>query len=245
MWGLVEPEERRAALEVDEDQIERLWRVRREQPENQRPQELRLARPCRADAQAVRPHAVLGGLLEVEFDGAAVHPDADGHPEPVPALPGHPRAGGVELPDVPEPEQMAPSRSDRSATVVADVGRGPTRDPVRRQPTGRGQCLLRGERVHRGKRLGPRPAAGTEGTVCGHQLQSAGRGEPGTVAAEVQQRHRVEASVGDRTAVAVEDSPSITTTICGTPAVGGALRENRPRIENCGPRADSSSITDP
>ena len=55
----VQRRERRAALEVDQHEVERLGRVRRGEPEHQRAQQLRLAGAGRADQQAVRAHAVL------------------------------------------------------------------------------------------------------------------------------------------------------------------------------------------
>ena len=75
--------EGRAALEVDEHQVELLGRVGHRQAEHQGAQELRLAGAGRADHQAVRAHALLGGLLDVEVDRRAVVADADRHPQPV------------------------------------------------------------------------------------------------------------------------------------------------------------------
>ena len=98
--------ERRAALEVDQHHVEVLGRVRHRQPEHQRAQELRLAGAGRADHQAVRAHALLGGLLDVEVhDGAAVA-GADRHPQPVARGPLLPGLVGVEPVHVAEREQL-------------------------------------------------------------------------------------------------------------------------------------------
>ncbi len=72
--------EGRAALEVDEDHVEDLAGVRHGQAEDQRAQELRLAGAGRADHQAVRSHALLGGLLDVEVDRRTGVADADRAP---------------------------------------------------------------------------------------------------------------------------------------------------------------------
>ena len=84
------PGEGRAALEVDEHHVELLGRVRQRQAEDQRAEELRLARAGRPDHQAVRAHALLGGLLDVEVHQAAALAEADRHAQPV--------AGGPRTP---------------------------------------------------------------------------------------------------------------------------------------------------
>ena len=56
--------------------------------------------------QAVRPHALLGGLLDVEVDQATRVADADRHSQPVARRARSPRAGRVEGVDVAEPEQL-------------------------------------------------------------------------------------------------------------------------------------------
>ena len=58
----VEGGERRAALEVDEHEVQRLGRMGGGQTEHQGAQELALAGPGSADAESVRPAAALGGL---------------------------------------------------------------------------------------------------------------------------------------------------------------------------------------
>ena len=77
------PGERRAALEVDQHHVELLGGVGHRQAEHQGAQELGLAGAGRADDQAVRAHALLGGLLDVEVDDGAAVAEADRHPQPV------------------------------------------------------------------------------------------------------------------------------------------------------------------
>ena len=110
--------EGRAALEVDEHHVELLGRVGHGQAEHEGAQELGLARAGRADHQAVRAHALLGGLLEVEVHQRGALAEPDRHPQPVAggsrcAMP----AGGRR-----SARRRAPSRSMKSV--------GPTISPV-------------------------------------------------------------------------------------------------------------------
>ena len=98
--------ERRAALEVDQHHVELLGGVRHRQPEHQRAQELRLAGAGRADHQAVRAHALLGRLLDVEVHDRAALAEADRHPQPVARRPRPPGPVGVEAVHVAEREQL-------------------------------------------------------------------------------------------------------------------------------------------
>ena len=75
--------ERRAALVVDEHERELLGRVLGGQAGHQRAQQLALARAGRADEHAVRAHAALGRLLEVELEHVAVGRAADRHAQAV------------------------------------------------------------------------------------------------------------------------------------------------------------------
>ena len=77
-----------------------------DQAEHQRAEELRLAGAGRADHQAVRAHALLGGLLDVEVDQAAGVADADRHPQPVAGRARTPGGRGVVGVDVAEAEQL-------------------------------------------------------------------------------------------------------------------------------------------
>ena len=69
--------ERGAALVVDEHERQLLGRVARGQAGDQRAQQLALARAGGADEHAVRAHAALGRLLEVELEHLAVGRAAD------------------------------------------------------------------------------------------------------------------------------------------------------------------------
>ena len=96
MRELGQPGERGAPLEVDEDEVEVLGRVRRDQPEDDGPEELRFPASCGTDAQTVRSHALLRGLLEVQLDGRPVLVDPDRHPQALAQRPGSPRGRDVE-----------------------------------------------------------------------------------------------------------------------------------------------------
>ena len=98
--------ERRAALEVDEHQVELLGGVGEHLPEHERPQELGLAGARGADDQAVRPHALLRRLLDVELHGRAVGAEADRHAQPVARRPRTPGEVDVEVADVGQPQQV-------------------------------------------------------------------------------------------------------------------------------------------
>ncbi len=78
----VQAEEGGAALEVDEDEVEVLGGVGQGEAEDEGAQQLGLAGAGGADQHAVRAHAALCGLLDVEFDGASVGADGDRDPQP-------------------------------------------------------------------------------------------------------------------------------------------------------------------
>ena len=59
--------------------------------QHQRAQELRLAGTGRADAQAVRAHALHRGFLDVQLDQLALLADAERHPVAVADRPRPPR----------------------------------------------------------------------------------------------------------------------------------------------------------
>ena len=134
--------ERRAALEVDEDQVELLGGVRHREPEHQRAQELRLAGPGRADHQAVRSHALLSALLDVEVDQAAALAEPDGHAQPVARGPGPPGGVRFERVDVAQPQQV--HEVGRTGDLAARLG-VPGRDGVERGEPSRER--LRGREV--------------------------------------------------------------------------------------------------
>ena len=132
----VEPGERGAALEVDQDEVEMLGGVGDRQPEHEGAQQLGLAGAGGADDQAVRAHAALCGLLEVQVDRLAVGVGPDRHPQLIPRRPGPPQRGHVQRGD-------CRRRAARSACCW------PPACPRRGRPSGRPQ---RGEQA--AQRLG-------------------------------------------------------------------------------------------
>ena len=115
----VEARERRAALEVDEDEVQRLGRMRQGQPQHEGAQQFGLARTRRADDQPVRAHPALRGLLDVELDRMTAGTDADRYPEPVARCARPPRRPSVSS-SCGSPRR---SRSGRlRSTVSASVG---------------------------------------------------------------------------------------------------------------------------
>ncbi len=74
--------EGRTALEVREDEVERLRGVGDGETQYQGAQQFGLAGTGRTDTQAVRAHALLRRLLEVEHHGPAVLADTDRHAQP-------------------------------------------------------------------------------------------------------------------------------------------------------------------
>ena len=117
--------ERRAALEVDEHHVQLLGRVRHGQAEHQGAEELRLAGAGRTDDQAVRPHALLGRLLDVHVDhrAALAEPDRDAQPVARGARP--PGGGRVERVHVAQAEQVheVGGARDLAAAGVVAAGR--------------------------------------------------------------------------------------------------------------------------
>ncbi len=119
--------ERGTALEVDQHHVELLGGVGHRQPEDQRAQELRLAGSGGADDQAVRAHALLGGLLDVQVHHRAALAEADRHPEPVAGGAGAP--GGARL----EPAYVAEAEQVHEVRRTGDLaGRGLLRRTGRR-----------------------------------------------------------------------------------------------------------------
>ncbi len=97
--------EGRAALEVDQRQVHRLGRVGHGEAGHQGAQQFALAGPGRADDQAVRTHAALGRLLEVQLDRPALRVDAEWHAQPLARRPGLPADRRVHVPRVGQAEQ--------------------------------------------------------------------------------------------------------------------------------------------
>ncbi len=129
----VEAEEGRAALEVDQDEVQHLGGVRDGERQHQRAQQLGLSGAGGADQHPVRAHAALRGLLDVQLDGRAVGGEPERHPQPVgDAAPG-PGLGDVVPVQVGDAEQGG--EVEVGVERLADVGGGA--DPVRRQQRGR------------------------------------------------------------------------------------------------------------
>ena len=117
-----------------------------------------LAGPGGADDEAVRAHALLGRLLDVEVDHAAALAEADRHPQAVARGPRPPRRRRVETVHVAEAEEVhevlgpviSPRRPGAADTVCSGVSRRANASAVAGSHWSRG--------VRRGV-LGVRPAA--------------------------------------------------------------------------------------
>ena len=141
----VELVEGRAALEVDQDEVQVVGWVGDGQAEHQGAQQLGLARSGGADHQAVRAHPALGGLLDVQLDGLTGGADADRHPQPIPRRAGPPGRAGRQRPDVRDADQVGQPggggqrlvgvrrrRGIRMAATARQVAAAsPAADPVR------------------------------------------------------------------------------------------------------------------
>ncbi len=142
-----ERREGRTALVVDEDQGEVLRRVRGHEGEDEGAQEFRLPGACGADAQTVRAHAELRGLLEVQEHRLAGVVDADGDAQEGTLAAGRPQTRHVELRHVVDAEQ------------VGEVD-GPGQGGVGERLGGQAQ-----RRQHPGQALGERDAGLVHGAV--------------------------------------------------------------------------------
>ncbi len=133
-------EERGTTLEVDEHEVEFVGAVGRRQGDDERAQQLRLAAARRTDAQPVRPHATVRGLLEVKAHGHALLRRADGHHQPLPAeLPAGPHRVRGERLDVGHP--------DEGQEVASALGGGPGGPSVAGERPRQQQRLLRSQAV--------------------------------------------------------------------------------------------------
>jgi hypothetical protein len=101
-----EGREGRTTLVVDEDHREVFGRVRQREGQDQRAEHLGLARARGADADAVRAHAQLRTLLEVEAHGVAVVVGREGHVEELRGRPGTPERLGVDVVEAVDAEQL-------------------------------------------------------------------------------------------------------------------------------------------
>ena len=118
----LQPEERRAAFEVHQDEVERVRVVGGDEPQDERAEELGFARARRADAQPVRSHAAMRRLLEVEFHGCAVgaHPHRDAKSVPLAAT--SPRHGRVDLGGHADAQQVGKSGGAPGAGGTVGMG---------------------------------------------------------------------------------------------------------------------------
>ena len=226
--------ERRAALEVDEHHVEVLGGVRHRQPEHQGAQELRLAGAGRTDHQAVRAHALLGGLLDVEVDRAAALGDADRHPQPVARGARAPGGAGVERVHVTEAEEVH-EVGGAGGLAVATGGDGVQRRQPAGERLGGGQVALVREAADR---LGADPQRGDrELAVLGRRVGEL-QPQPGRVVElvpalrEVDQRDAVQAVgrddvVARRQLAAVDDQQDVRGRLGLVGAEAGAVAEVR------------------
>ena len=138
MRQVVEPGERRAALEVDQYVVELFRAVRHGQAEHERAEELGLAGAGGADAQAVRTHAAHRGLLDVQLDGMAVLGRADGDTKALVERTRSPRLPYVERERVAHAEhrRVVLGRLDDELGGVIVVAAGEDRHAVRAQLAG-------------------------------------------------------------------------------------------------------------
>ncbi len=173
--------ERRATLVVDQHEVQDLRVVGHRERHHQRAQQLRLAGTGRADQQAVRAHAVLRGLLQVQLDRTAVGADADRHTQTVAIGPVRPHVGQLDLVRIVHLEQLGEPHVLRDRGLVTVGRRG---EPQRRQLAREHLDLRQPERV------GP---ADLGGTVHGRTGDGAVRGDLQDHRAVVEQpgrRHR-------------------------------------------------------
>ncbi len=130
--------ERGTALEVGEDEVQRLRGVRDGQAQYQRAQQFGLAGTGRAHAQAVRAHAVLRGLLQVQHHRPAVLADTDRHPQPLRQGTRPPGARDVHRGGVAQPQQVGEVQVGQQWFVVVPAARAQRRE-LPRQRLGGGQ----------------------------------------------------------------------------------------------------------
>ena len=156
----VQAEEGRAALEVHQDEVEHVGGMGQGQAEHQRPEQLGLARAGRADDQAVRAHAALRGLLDVQLDGLARRRRCRSAPAAGCAAAAAATASGTSsMSGLGDAEQ----RRQRGVGRQRVVGRAADAGPQRRELPGEGVGLGQRQRVgdaDRRARLGAGPVPG-------------------------------------------------------------------------------------
>ncbi len=195
--GVLEPvqaDEGGAALEVHEDEVERLRGVGEREREDERAQQFALARAGRADQHAVRAHAAQGGLLQVQFQGRPVgrHPDGDAQPVLGPQF--VPVLGDAVLVQVGDAEQGG--QLEVGGEGFGDLG-GHT-DAVGREQAGQARGAFQGQRVGAAQRGGDVASA----VILGEDLQQVGVDPQGQGVGLVFGRERVEHVDDDGVAVA-------------------------------------------
>ena len=136
-----EVEERGAALEVDQHQVQLQRRVGRRQPQHQGAQQLALPGPGGPDAEPVRSAAALRRLLEIERHRSARVVDPDRHPQPVGVGP------GPAVAQRGDPGRTGPQLEQRGQPGIGR--RIARRPPPRHRPGGSGPAA--------GRRPRPRP----------------------------------------------------------------------------------------
>ncbi|SCE55516.1 hypothetical protein GA0115252_163611, partial [Streptomyces sp. DfronAA-171] len=148
-----------AALVVDEDEGELLRGVGRREGEDEGAQEFALAGAGGTDAQPVRSHAELRGLLEVEEHGLVPVGEADRHPQQLARGARAPQSGEVEAGRVLDAEERGEVDGPGDGRPLGGrLGGEPQRGEGAGEALGGGRAHLVGESRHgsggRGARLG-------------------------------------------------------------------------------------------
>ncbi|RAO58986.1 hypothetical protein PSN01_02811 [Micromonospora saelicesensis] len=113
--------EGRAALEVDQDEVQFLRRVGHRQRGHHRTQQFALAGAGRTDHQTVRAHALVRRLLEVELDHVAVRADPERDAQPVAVPTRAPGVLHVHRRGVTDAEQVRQLRAAGQRLVAAGL----------------------------------------------------------------------------------------------------------------------------
>ena len=148
--GPLETEKRGTALEVEEDQVQRVRRMRGDQTEGQRAQQLRLTRPSSPDTQPVGSHTVLSGFLEVQLDRCAVVRQSYGYPQEPLGSVRTPDRGGIQRRRVGDAEQTLPTPRRRANRRLGDTPGAAGQPPgaggrlIDREPVGEARAFLTG-----------------------------------------------------------------------------------------------------
>ncbi len=185
--------------------------MRHGQAEHQGAQQLGLARAGRADDQAVRAHALLGRLLDVEVDRRAGRSDADRHPELVAGRTSPPRVVDVIAAYVADADQVGEVwRAGEGVLAYRSID-----NAQRSEPAGAGLGRRRVHLVCRAAdRLFAHPQCGDHGLavvarlLLDHEAQSRGVGELVPAVRQVEHRDSMHTLVGHEV-VAGWETPAI------------------------------------